>query len=116
MRRLCLVVFITFVFSIVPQLAVHANPNVQVTLTDTGITPSSIQGVKGQTLRIQVMNAGRKAHNFVIPDMFIFSSNLTPGESTSISFAPDKTGRFKYFSDTGGKPEPGLSGILTVTS
>jgi heme/copper-type cytochrome/quinol oxidase subunit 2 len=106
---------ILLTFQSIFYVPVFAETSVRVTLTDTRISPGEIEAVKGQDLHIEVTNAGQKTHNFVIPDMYIFSQNLTPGESTSISFTPDKTGSFRYYSDTGGKPEPGLSGTLRVS-
>ncbi len=97
------------------SLPVSAQMSIQVTLTDSGISPSEIEAVKGSALHIEVKNAGQKTHNFVIPDMYVFSQNLAPGSSTSISFSPDKVGNFSYYSDTGGRPEPGLAGTLVVS-
>ncbi len=117
MKRFGLTVCAAFLFIVsnCVQLHVFADVSVQVLLNDSGITPRSIQAVKGETLHIEVVNQGQRAHNFVIPEMYIFTQNLAPGELTNVSFVPDKLGRFNYYSDTGGKPEPGLSGFLTVS-
>src|SRR5579875_3977236 len=91
-----------------------AEVNAQVTLRDDGISPTQITATKGDTLKIHVTNQGKSVHNFVIPEMYIFTKNLAPGETTDVSFVPDKTGRFPYYSDTGGEPEPGIRGTLVV--
>ncbi len=95
----------------------EAQTTVAMTLRDGAIVPSQITVSKGQKVTIHVRNAGKKAHNLVIPDFYIFSYNLQPGEDVTVSFTPDKTGRFPYYSDAGRpreNPEPGMTGTLTV--
>lgn len=83
-------------------------------IADSGIQPSTLSSQKDEALQLTIVNHGTKTHNFVIPDFYIFTQNLRPGETVSVGFTPDKTGSFPYYSDTGGKPEPGLRGTLTV--
>ncbi|MCL6515485.1 cupredoxin domain-containing protein [Alicyclobacillus sp.] len=92
----------------------RAQVSVQVTLRDTGIEPSSITATYNQPVHLTVVNAGTRTHNLVIPDFYIFTPNLAPGERTTATFTPDKRGSFPYYSDTGGRPEPGLRGTITV--
>lgn len=116
MKRLRVVMSVSIMLLLIHSVSscVFADVQIQVILRDAGISPKEIGVTKGETLRIQVMNRGNKVHNLVIPDMYIFTQNLAPNASTTVSFVPDKTGRFNYYSDTGGRPEPGLQGILTV--
>jgi heme/copper-type cytochrome/quinol oxidase subunit 2 len=93
---------------------VNAQTSVEMTLTDAGISPSSMSASKDQPVSIHVVNRGTKTHNLVIPAFYIFTSNLNPGSDTFVRFSPDKTGTFPYYSDTGGKPEPGIHGSITV--
>ncbi|MCL6444817.1 MAG: cupredoxin domain-containing protein [Alicyclobacillus sp.] len=92
---------------------VHA-ATIQVTLTDTSIRPATMTVTKGETVNLNVVNRGGKTHNLVIPAFYIFTPNLPAGDSVSASFSPDKQGSFPYYSDTGGKPEPGLRGTIHV--
>jgi plastocyanin len=94
-----------------------AQTTVSMTLRDGAIVPSQFTAARGQKVTIHVQNAGRKVHNLVIPAFYIFSYNLQPGQSVTVSFTPDKTGRFPYMSDAGRQredPEPGMTGTLTV--
>ncbi|MCL6549162.1 MAG: cupredoxin domain-containing protein, partial [Alicyclobacillus sp.] len=84
-------------------------------LQDGSITPSFVSAKVNQPLRITVVNSGQRAHNLVIPDFYIFTHNLYPGEQVTVSFTPTRTGAFPYYSDAGGKPEPGMQGTLQVT-
>lgn len=89
---------------------------VQVSLHDGSISPTHIEAQKGAKLQITVHNVGKQVHNFVIPSFYVFTQNLSPGSQVNVSFAPAKTGAFRYYSDKAGKPEPGMEGVLTVTS
>jgi uncharacterized cupredoxin-like copper-binding protein len=85
-----------------------------VTITDTCFQPNILKGSVGSTVKIHLINKGKKEHNFVLPAFYIFSPNLHAGESTDIEFSPDKAGTFPYDSDAPGFQEPGLSGHLIV--
>lgn len=88
--------------------------NVQVTLRDGSIEPSQIEATKGQPVHVFVRNQGTNVHNFVVPDFYVFTQNLQPGESVNVSFTPDKTGTYPYYSDKKGVPEPGMEGQLQI--
>ncbi|SIS78696.1 cupredoxin domain-containing protein [Alicyclobacillus vulcanalis] len=89
---------------------------IQVTLRDGGIDPREIDVRRGATVNIVVRNAGKQIHNFVVPDFYVFTQNLQPGETVTVSFVPDKTGNFRYYSDRDGIPELGMQGTMKVAS
>lgn len=91
-----------------------AQTSVRVTLRDGRITPGFMSARLNERVDLTVVNAGQRVHNLVIPDFYIFTPNLNPGEQVSVSFTPDKTGSFPYYSDTGGRPERGMQGTLRV--
>ncbi len=111
--RICIVCLLSATLQTAVVTA-NAQTSVEMTLTDTGISPSSMSAVKDQPVSIHVVNRGTQTHNLVIPAFYIFTSNLQPGSDTFVRFSPDKTGTFPYYSDTGGEPEPGLRGSITV--
>lgn len=88
--------------------------SVHVTLTDSTLSPKTIQATKGQSVHIEIVNNGSKVHNFVVPKFYVFSPNIQPGGSADVRFTPDKTGVFQYYSDKNGVPEPGIQGTLHV--
>ena len=92
-----------------PQTTVYT-----ITITDQHFEPSQMHGTVGTAIKIHVKNIGKKEHNFVIPDYYIFSPNLHPGESTDVEFTPDKKGAFSFYSDAPGAKELGLHGTLTI--
>lgn len=98
------------------SLTVVSARTIQVTLNDGRISPARISAVKGVEVDISVRNEGGQVHNFVIPDFYIYTPNLNPGERTSASFVPDKTGEFPYYSDKHGTPERGMQGTISVAA
>lgn len=94
----------------------YAQTSVQVEIRDRGMVPNVIAAKKGSEVKIHIVNHGGKQHNFVIPEFYIFTQNLNPNEDVNVAFTPDKTGHFDFYSDTGGKPEQGLTGKLHVSS
>ncbi|MCL6594184.1 MAG: cupredoxin domain-containing protein [Alicyclobacillus sp.] len=87
---------------------------VEVSLYDTHLEPAQLQARTGEAVALRVVNRGTRVHNLVIPAFYVFLPNLQPGESVTAQFTPDRTGTFPYYSDTGGRPEPGIRGVLLV--
>lgn len=83
-------------------------------IRDKSLAPVQLIAVKGESVHLTIVNEGKQVHNFVIPDFYIFTQNMQPGERVQVGFTPDKTGAFPFYSDTGGEPEPGISGTLRV--
>ncbi|MCY0869648.1 MAG: cupredoxin domain-containing protein [Firmicutes bacterium] len=102
--------------AIVIRLTPHtfAASSYRVSINDQGMKPSTLSVKVNRKVHIDIVNRGLRVHNFVIPRFYIFTQNLQPGQSTSAEFTPDRTGRFRYYSDTGGRPETGLAGIMRV--
>lgn len=91
----------------------------RVTYTNSGISPSVITVTSGEHVKIQITNKASSIHNFVIPDFYIFSSNLSPGQSTTVEFDAVKSGSFPYYSDYSdsgkyGTPEAKYRGTLDI--
>ncbi|MBX6352560.1 MAG: cupredoxin domain-containing protein [Thermoflavifilum sp.] len=105
-----------FALSVVASMATaDAQAPRTVTLRDGSIVPATLSAKVGQRVELEVVNAGSRTHNFVLRDFYVFGPNLAPGERTRIGFVPDRAGRFPYYSDTGGRPEPGMRGTLVVS-
>ncbi len=85
-----------------------------ISITDERMVPNVIKVTAKQKTHFTIHNYGKKTHNFVLPAFYIFTPNLSPQEGTTVEFVPEKKGSFTFFSDTGGQPEPGLSGTIQV--
>lgn len=85
-----------------------------ITITSSGFSPNYLSFSDGDTVNLVVQNQDTKKHNFVLKDLFIFTHNLNPGESTTLKFKAYKRGTFTFVSDTPGTPEPGYKGTFVV--
>lgn len=77
-------------------------------------TPSVITVNKGQQVKITFKNTGKYPHNLTVSDLNLQTKTIQPGESDSISFAPDKTGSFEFTCTVPGHADRGMKGTLTV--
>lgn len=96
------------------KAAKEAVGEVNVALTDRGIQPANILARPHHPLHLHVMNRGHQLHQFSIPDFYVYSRTLQPGESSDITFAPYKTGRFHMTSDPTGDKAPEFHGDFVV--
>jgi hypothetical protein len=97
------------------SMSALAAPTVQVVVTDNGFQPSLIHGVMNRPLTIRITNRGTRIHEFGIPDYRIYTANLAPGETSTVSFSPWMAGDFQIVSDPSGENRPEFVGILRVT-
>jgi hypothetical protein len=88
---------------------------ISVSITDSGFVPSNVVALINQPVQIQVVNKGRKVHQFSIPYYRIFSRNLEPGGTSTIGFSPWTAGRFEMISDPSGADKPEFLGTFIVT-
>lgn len=110
-KRMCADVLLSLWVPIYVLVAVLL---VNIKVNDSALSPSVIRATKGQQISLHIINEGTKIHNLVIPDFYVFTQNLLPGKSVDVKFVPDKAGTFRYYSDTGGKPEKGIEGSLII--
>jgi uncharacterized cupredoxin-like copper-binding protein len=96
------------------ELSVPTIGRVTIAIESEGFNPAKLKYTEGEEVSLFVINKAEHVHNLIIPDFHIFSANLKPGESTTISFQAVKKGRFGYFSDAPGFPEPGFHGEIVV--
>jgi len=113
-------------FLILAILVVHKNfyakPSVTslpeqpdtIMITPVGFLPKQIKYKKGDRVSLRIVNIDKRTHNFVIRDLRIFSANLGPNETTSVSFTASKEGSYSYISNSPGYPEIGYQGQLLV--
>ena len=53
-------------------------------------------------------------HNFVIDAFNVKSNTIGSGETTTVSFTPDKTGTFEFYCSIGSHKQMGMKGNLIV--
>lgn len=77
-------------------------------------TPSVITVKQGEEVTVTFKNTGKYPHNFTISDLNVQSDTIQPGEQTTVTFTPDKTGSFTYICTVPGHADKGMKGTLTV--
>ena len=76
-------------------------------------SPAEIVVKKGVPVTLELMSIDR-VHGFNLPDFHV-RVTVQPWESTSITFTPDKAGRFIFACDHFcGDGHDGMSGVLVV--
>lgn len=77
-------------------------------------SPSKITLTKGTAVTIVFKNQGHYPHNFTVAELGVKTATIQPGETTSVTFTPDKTGTFTYECTVPGHADRGMTGSLTV--
>lgn len=88
--------------------------NLTIKAKDIAFDVTSFEAKQGQTVNITYINEGALEHNFIMED-FNVEAKILPGETTTITFTPNKSGTFKYHCTIPGHTEAGMMGELTVT-
>jgi len=101
--------------------AVQAPDSTQVTAQKVTIggnefafTPSTIIFKKGQPAEITFKNTGKYPHNLDIKDLGLTTKTIQPGEQDTITFTPDKAGKFAFVCTVPGHADKGMTGTLTI--
>lgn len=75
--------------------------------------PNTLSVNKGDTVKINFANAGG-IHDLVIDGYNVRTSQISGGQSQSITFVADKAGTFEYYCSVGSHRQMGMKGTLTV--
>lgn len=87
---------------------------VNVSGNEFAFTPATITVKKGQEVKLTFKNNGQYPHNFTVSELGIATNTVGPGEETTITFTPDKTGSFTYICTVPGHADRGMKGTLIV--
>ena len=88
--------------------------NVTLSATDIAYDIDNINASIGQIVNVEFVNKGALEHNFII-DEFSIDNLLQSGESSTISFTPEKAGTYEYYCNLAGHLEAGMKGTVTVS-
>lgn len=88
---------------------------VQINITDRGFVPSQVVAVINQPITLRITNQGRKVHEFGLPYYRIFTPDIMPGQTSTVSFSPWTAGRFDMVSEPAEVNAPQFSGKFIVT-
>ena len=76
-------------------------------------SPNEIRAKKGQPMQI-LLNNKEGIHDFVIKEFGVGSDTISGGQTTTISFTPDKAGTFEFYCSIGQHRDMGMKGTLIV--
>jgi len=88
--------------------------NMTLSATDIAYDIHNINAAIGQIVNVEFVNKGALEHNFII-DEFSIDNLLQSGESSTISFTPEKAGTYEYYCNVAGHLEAGMKGTVTVS-
>lgn len=91
-----------------------SSATITVSGTEFAFSPSKITVTKGVPLTIVFKNQGQYPHNFTVAELGVKTATIQPGEATTVTFTPDKTGTFTYECTVPGHADRGMTGTLTV--
>jgi uncharacterized cupredoxin-like copper-binding protein len=95
--------------------SVSSEQVLQVTITDEGIEPSTLQATPGQ-ITFEITNDGTTVHTLGldIDDAPSVSPDVQPGETETWTINFDTTGDHDLYSLVDGEKESGLQAVLTI--
>lgn len=76
--------------------------------------PNEIRVKQGEKVTITLNNAGKMPHDFVIDEFNVQSQQITGGQTTTVTFTPDKKGSFEFYCSVGTHRQMGMKGTLIV--
>jgi Cupredoxin-like domain len=91
-------------------------PTVEVDLFDSGMSPKTIRARENAPIHLHIVNRGHVQHQFSIPEFYIFTRTLSPGEASDVEFSPYKLGSFDMTSDPVADGSPEYRGKFNVRS
>ncbi len=120
--RYPLIAFILILSILVLHKSFYARPSTtsieqqihSVMITPVGFVPKQLKYKKGDVISLRIVNIDKRTHNFVINELQVFSANLEPSQSATISFTASKEGSFPFISNSPGYPELGYKGHLVI--
>ena len=87
---------------------------INITGTEFAFSPSVITAKKGQEVKVTFTNNGKYPHNFAVAELGVKSSTIQPGQTTTVTFTPTKTGSFTFECTVPGHADKGMTGTITV--
>lgn len=96
------------------MMSPEAGQIVTVVGTEFAFSPSTITVKKGESVKVTFKNNGQYPHNFTISELNVKSDTVGPGQQTTVTFTPDKAGRFTFICSVPGHADRGMKGTLVV--
>lgn len=89
---------------------------ITVKITDHGFSPAMIKVRLNQPVTLRIINQGEQTHEWGLPAYRIFTADILPKHSTSVSFSPWIPGSFPIVSETSRENQPEFTAKFIVSS
>jgi len=96
-----------------PAMTDTAEVDVKVEGGNFYFKPNTITVKKGQTVKITLTSADG-THDFYLDEFNVKSESVNAGQSTTVTFTPNKTGSFEYYCSIDSHRAKGMVGTLIV--
>lgn len=87
---------------------------IEVSGTDFAYTPNNLTVQRGVPVEIVFKNDGRVKHDLVVRDLNVASESISPGQTTTIRFTPERAGQYRIVCTEPGHEASGMVATLTV--
>lgn len=87
---------------------------IEVSGTDFAYAPNNLTVRRGVPVEIVFKNNGRVAHDLVIRDLNVSSPSISPGQTTTIRFTPERAGEYRIVCTEPGHEASGMVATLVV--
>ena len=116
MKRNSLSVFLTgvFVATLLSSASVSAQQTITVRATEFRFEPSTINVKVGQKVKVVLKNAGNIVHNLSIKDLGVKTATIRAGDTYTLEFTPQRSGRFTFVCSLRGHAQRGMIGAIVV--
>ena len=86
---------------------------IEITAANFTFSPGEIRVKKGDTVKV-VLNNKEGFHDWVVDELNVSTKQVGKGETTEITFIPDKAGTFEFYCSVGSHRQMGMKGNLIV--
>ncbi len=87
---------------------------VTVEAKEFSFTPSKLTVDVGTKVRLTLENGGSVSHDFVVDELDVEMTLVSPGQSQTIEFTLERAGIYEFDCSIPGHEEAGMTGTLTV--
>ena len=98
---------------VLPAMA-SAGTRVTVRADEYIFTPERFEVTRGQLVTLTLENQGTVSHSLTIPELEVSTPVISPGDTVSITFTPDRVGEFTFHCRVGNHEQLGMVGRIEV--
>ncbi len=78
-------------------------------------SPAAITVSKGDSVKVTFKNVGSTGHNFVVGDLGVSTSVISPGTTETVDFIASRSGTFAFYCSVPGHRAAGMEGQVVIS-